>query len=254
MLCDFTCCLFVQFDTTSVVVNSYSYFYMLFDYNYFYFFFFFFQAEDGIRDLTVTGFRRVLFRSRAESGSSSKRTRGSIASARASATRCCIPPESWCGYRFPACPRPTSSSNSDTRFRRAARLFFLIRNPNSTFCSAVRFGNRLYAWKTMPMSRRLGETRVTSLPSITIEPESGRSKPATRRSAVVFPHPDGPSSERNLPASSSTWIPSSATTGPNDRFSSLSSRYAISASRPLVPASPARDRRTSARASPPTRS
>src|SRR5438270_1680734 len=27
-------------------------------------FFFFFQAEDGIRDLTVTGFRRVLFRSR----------------------------------------------------------------------------------------------------------------------------------------------------------------------------------------------
>src|SRR2546430_3862106 len=26
--------------------------------------FFFFQAEDGIRDLTVTGFRRVLFRSR----------------------------------------------------------------------------------------------------------------------------------------------------------------------------------------------
>src|SRR2546430_15850378 len=29
------------------------------------FFFFFFQAEDGIRDLTVTGFRRVLFRSHA---------------------------------------------------------------------------------------------------------------------------------------------------------------------------------------------
>src|SRR2546430_17464378 len=28
--------------------------------------FFFFQAEDGIRDLTVTGVRRVLFRSRAE--------------------------------------------------------------------------------------------------------------------------------------------------------------------------------------------
>src|SRR2546430_17678268 len=30
---------------------------------FFYFFFFFFQAEDGIRDLTVTGVRRVLFRS-----------------------------------------------------------------------------------------------------------------------------------------------------------------------------------------------
>src|SRR2546427_2800028 len=30
-----------------------------------YLFFFFFQAEDGIRDLTVTGVRRVLFRSNA---------------------------------------------------------------------------------------------------------------------------------------------------------------------------------------------
>src|SRR5438270_4765403 len=30
---------------------------------FFFFFFFFFQAEDGIRDLTVTEFRRVLFRS-----------------------------------------------------------------------------------------------------------------------------------------------------------------------------------------------
>src|SRR2546430_12270731 len=34
------------------------------------FFFFFFQAEDGIRDLTVTGVRRVLFRSLFEEGPS----------------------------------------------------------------------------------------------------------------------------------------------------------------------------------------
>src|SRR2546430_15409414 len=34
------------------------------------FFFFFFQAEDGIRDLTVTGVRRVLFRSLFEKGPS----------------------------------------------------------------------------------------------------------------------------------------------------------------------------------------
>src|SRR5687767_6344156 len=32
--------------------------------SFFWFFFFFFQAEDGIRDKLVTGFRRVLFRSR----------------------------------------------------------------------------------------------------------------------------------------------------------------------------------------------
>jgi len=48
------------------------------------------------------------------------------------------------------------------------------------------FGKRLYAWKTIPMSRRLGVMRVMSLPSTTIEPESGRSKPATSRSAVVY--------------------------------------------------------------------
>ncbi len=51
------------------------------------------------------------------------------------------------------------------------------------------------------MSRLLGATRVMSLPSTTIEPELGRSKPATSRSAVVLPQPDGPSSERNSPCS-----------------------------------------------------
>src|SRR5688572_31618764 len=40
---------------------------LVFFFNIFYFiFFFFFQAEDGIRDLTVTEFRRVLFRSSVE--------------------------------------------------------------------------------------------------------------------------------------------------------------------------------------------
>jgi hypothetical protein len=41
--------------------------------------------------------RRTLASS-AERGSSRSRTRGSMASARASATRCCWPPDSWCGY------------------------------------------------------------------------------------------------------------------------------------------------------------
>ena len=33
------------------------------------------------------------------------------------------------------------------------------RSPNATFCSAVMLGKRLYAWKTIPMSRRLGGMR-----------------------------------------------------------------------------------------------
>ena len=39
-----------------------------------------------------------------------------------------------------------------------------------------------------------------SLPSSRILPPSGRSKPAIRRSVVVLPHPEGPSSEKNSPA------------------------------------------------------
>ena len=51
----------------------------------------------------------------------------------------------------------------------------------------------------MPMSRRLGGTPVTSLPSTTMRPDVGRSKPATSRSAVVLPQPLGPSSDTNSP-------------------------------------------------------
>ncbi len=38
--------------------------------------------------------------SRFENGSSRRTSDGDGASARASATRCCWPPESWCGYLF----------------------------------------------------------------------------------------------------------------------------------------------------------
>ena len=78
----------------------------------------------------------------------------------------------------------------------------------------------------MPMSRLLGGLFVMSLPSTTICPESGWSKPATSRSAVVLPQPLGPSSETNSPVSSERSIPWSAVTGPKERHSSLSSTWA----------------------------
>ena len=61
------------------------------------------------------------------------------------------------------------------------------------------FGNRLYAWNTMPMSRRFGGRRVTSSPPITICPVSGCRNPATQRNAVVLPQPLGPSSDTSSP-------------------------------------------------------
>ena len=52
----------------------------------------------------------------------------------------------------------------------------------------------------MPILRWFGFSRVTSLPPITIAPAVGSSKPATMRSTVVLPQPDGPRKETNSPA------------------------------------------------------
>ena len=55
--------------------------------------------------------------SSADSGSSSSRSRGSSTSARASATRCCSPPESWLGRRSASAPIPSRSSSARARSR-----------------------------------------------------------------------------------------------------------------------------------------
>ena len=54
----------------------------------------------------------IISGSSAEVGSSKSITFGSIASARAMATRCCWPPESWAGYFAAWWPTPTRSSSS----------------------------------------------------------------------------------------------------------------------------------------------
>ena len=55
----------------------------------------------------------------------------------------------------------------------------------------------------MPTLRWLGFSRVMSLPPTTILPEVGSSKPATMRSTVVLPQPEGPRNETNSPGSTS---------------------------------------------------
>ncbi len=47
--------------------------------------------------------------------------------------------------------------------------------------------------------RLWGGTRETSTPSSRMAPSVGLSKPAIIRNVVVFPQPDGPSSEKNSP-------------------------------------------------------
>ena len=57
---------------------------------------------------------RLMPGSRLPVGSSASRIGGRLTKARAMATRCCSPPESWCGKRFSMPASPTRSSTSGT--------------------------------------------------------------------------------------------------------------------------------------------
>src|SRR5664279_6465500 len=68
----------------------------------------------------------------------------------------------------------------------------------------------------MPRSRSRGGSRMprsgedTNLPAMLISPEVGCSSPATQRSVVVLPQPDGPSSTTISPAGTAKLTPSIA--------------------------------------------
>ena len=68
----------------------------------------------------------------------------------------------------------------------------------------------------MPSSRRRGGTRMprsgddTTLPAMLISPPVGCSSPATQRSVVVLPQPEGPSSTTISPAGTAKLTPSIA--------------------------------------------
>ncbi|SHX19080.1 Uncharacterised protein [Mycobacteroides abscessus subsp. abscessus] len=72
----------------------------------------------------------------------------------------------------------------------------------------VRHGNSALSWNTMPRSR---DVVVTGSPSARTRPASGFSSPASARSTVDLPQPDGPVSTRISPGC--TVRLSSSTTG-----------------------------------------
>ena len=61
-------------------------------------------------------------------------------------------------------------------------------------------GYSAYDWNTMAMSRSRGDSVFTTRSPIFITPVLMSSSPATIRSAVVLPQPDGPTSTRNSPS------------------------------------------------------
>lgn len=179
--------------------------------------------------------------STAPSGSSSSRARGSAHSARASATRCCSPPDSPAVGRSASPGNPTSSRKPSARARRAPRRTPATRNANATFSHTARFGNSRGSWNTTAMPRRWGGVWSSARPSSSTVPAAGRSNPAMARSSVVLPAPDGPTSAVREPASSRrsrpsiTGAPPGATASPRHSSAAIGAPPASSAPPAPVP-------------------
>ena len=62
-----------------------------------------------------------------------------------------------------------------------------------------RWGKSAYDWKTVLTGRLYGFLCVTSSVPMTMRPALGSSRPATIRSVVVLPQPEGPSRAKNDP-------------------------------------------------------
>ena len=137
--------------------------------------------------------------SSADVTSSKSITCGSIISARAIATRCCCPPESWCGYCLGLLLEPDGVEQLDARAARPRRATgCLIRRAASVRLSITfRCGKRLNCWKTIPIRCRTPERRrpspVISSPSKKIRPGPNRLEQvdaAQQRALAAAARPD----------------------------------------------------------------
>jgi len=148
-------------------------------------------------------------------------------SARAMATRCCWPPESWPGYFF-AC------SGMRTRVRysiaSSSASFFGIRRTqigaSVQFSRIVRCGNRLKDWNTMPTSRRMASrdrrSSDSSIPSTMILPSWCVSSRLMQRISVDLPEPDGPQTTTRSPLATERFTSRSTCRAPNHLFTPCS--------------------------------
>ena len=89
--------------------------------------------------------------SRLPVGSSASSTLGSLASARASATRCCSPPDSRAGAAPALSAMPSSASSSSRRFLACRGVAPASSAGSSTLSATVMLDSRLKNWNTKPM-------------------------------------------------------------------------------------------------------
>ena len=156
--------------------------------------------------------------SRLPVGSSASSSLGFGAKARARATRCCSPPESWPGKWVRRWPRPTAFSAAVAM---AIALGLLASsNGTATFSSAVMVGMRWKDWNTIPIrsrrrrASRSSSSRVSSISPRRTEPDVACSSPASTISREVLPDPEGPTMPIASPAPMSRSIPRRMLTGP----------------------------------------
>ena len=156
-------------------------------------------------------------------GSSKKMISGSRAMARASATRCCMPPDSSAGLSSPTSGvRPTLPSFcSAIALASATGMPSLWIGPKATFSQTFRESKSAPPWNSMPNLRitraRSERDRPTvSSPSIRIEPASGCIRPRMHLSSTDLPEPEPPMTTSDSPTATSTSMPSSTFLWPKD--------------------------------------
>src|SRR5215207_5069793 len=124
-----------------------------------------------------------------------------------------------------------------SRTRRSISSFgtFWLRRPNARLSYTVMCGYSAYDWNTIATSRSAGATSLTTRSPMRISPPVISSRPASIRSAVLFPQPEGPTSTRNSPSAMSSSRPSTATASSN---AFVTRSYVTVATAPPLPTPP----------------
>ena len=138
-----------------------------------------------------------------EKGSSSSNMSGRGASALAIATRCCWPPDNWCGYlcwNFGDLQHPDHFVYTAWRASPDCSC-----KPKAILSRTARCGNRAKSWNTIPTplcsTATSNEGLLKQRPLTQTSPCRGCSNPAMVRNKVVLPQPLGPSRQPILPCS-----------------------------------------------------
>ncbi len=192
--------------------------------------------------------------SSAEKGSSISRMSAFVANARASPTRCCMPPDSSLTAQCPQSARPTSSSCCVTMRSRSAGGSPRSSRPSPTFSATVRQGSRPNCWNTIATRRRLRRRRsgaaqraTSSGPSVSATrtcPRVTGLRPLAARRSVDLPEPESPIITQISPGSIARFAPATPTMTPHS--AEISSRVpppsslasaAASAPAPFLPRS-----------------